>query len=131
MYTTLTISQADPRPMYLQIKEQIRHRVAVGDWKPGQEIPSIRGLAVALQVSVITIKRAYLELEHEGIIITRQGKGSFVADSIELPTELTKRELTEHLEAAMRLAQLLGLTTEQLVEHLRNIDKTVASKVKR
>ncbi len=47
MHTELTISQADPRPMYLQIVEQIRRRIAVGDWQPGQEIPSIRALAVA------------------------------------------------------------------------------------
>jgi GntR family transcriptional regulator len=126
-----TLSQTDPRPMYLQIKEQIRHRVAAGDLKPGEEIPSIRALASALQVSVITIKRAYLELEHEGVIITRQGRGSFVADSIELPTALTQRELTEHLEAAVRLAQLLGLSTEQLAEQLRSIDKALAGKVKR
>lgn len=131
MHTTLTISQADPRPMYLQIKEQIRHRVAIGDWKPGAEIPSIRALAIDLQVSVITIKRAYLELEHEGVIITRQGKGSYIADSIELPTQLTEQELQEHLEAAVRLAQLLGLSTEQLLERLRRIEATVAARVKR
>jgi GntR family transcriptional regulator len=119
MHTTITISQADPRPMYLQIKEQIRHRVAVGDWKTGEEIPSIRALAIALQVSVITIKRAYQELEYEGVIITRQGKGSFVADRIDLPTQLTERELQEHLEAAVRVAHLLGLSLEQLVERLR------------
>ena len=45
MHTELTISQADPRPMYLQIIEQVRRRIAVGDWLPGQEIPSIRALA--------------------------------------------------------------------------------------
>jgi GntR family transcriptional regulator len=117
--------------MYLQIKDQIRHLVAVGEWKQGTEIPSIRALAIALQVSVITIKRAYLELEHEGVILTRQGKGSFVADTVELPTELTQRELTEHLEAAVRLAQLLGLSAEALVERLRGIHKTVVGKVKR
>ena len=63
MHTELTISQADPRPMYLQILEQIRRRIAVGDWRPGQEIPSIRALAAATRVSVITVKRAFLELE--------------------------------------------------------------------
>jgi GntR family transcriptional regulator len=127
----LTISQADPRPMYLQIKEQIRHRVAVGEWQRGEEIPSIRALAIALQVSVITIKRAYLELEHEGVIVTRQGKGSFVADTIELPAKLKERELEEHLEAAVRLAVLLGLSTEDLVVRVRKTDKTERSKGRR
>jgi len=74
MHSELTISQADPRPMYLQIIEQVRRRIAVGDWGPGQEIPSIRALAVSTRVSVITVKRAYLELEHAGVIVTRHGK---------------------------------------------------------
>ena len=65
--------------MYLQIMEQIKQRITVGDWAEGQPIPSIRQLAVDLQVSVITVKRAYLELEREGVIVTQQGKGSHVA----------------------------------------------------
>ena len=80
MYSGINISQTDARPMYLQILEQIRARVAAGDWPPGKELPSIRALAAALNVSVITIKRAYLDLESEGVIVTRHGKGSFVAD---------------------------------------------------
>ena len=77
--TSIVISQTDGRPMYLQIMEQIRQRVGMGEWKPGEQIPSIRALAIALQVSVITVKRAYLELEREGVIVTQHGKGSIVA----------------------------------------------------
>jgi len=120
MNTDLTISQTDPRPMYLQIKEQIQQRVAMGDWVSGQEIPSIRALAVATRVSVITVKRAYLELEREGVILTRQGKGSFVSDGAQLPTTLQERELDGHLEAAVHIGRLLGLSEEQLAERLRN-----------
>ena len=79
MHSDLVISQSDGRPMYLQIMEQVKQRVAVGDWAPGDEIPSIRQLAMALRVSVITIKRAYLELEREGVIVTQHGKGSIIA----------------------------------------------------
>jgi GntR family transcriptional regulator len=68
MHNQFVISQTDPRPMYLQVKEQIRHRVAVGELKSGDEIPSIRALAAQIRVSVITIKRAYFELELEGVI---------------------------------------------------------------
>jgi len=70
MHSDIVISQTDSRPMYLQIMEQVKQRVAVGDWAAGEEIPSIRQLAVALRVSVITVKRAYLELEREGVILT-------------------------------------------------------------
>jgi GntR family transcriptional regulator len=119
MHSDLTIAHADRRPMYLQIVEQIRHRIAVGDWQPGQEIPSIRALAVATQVSVITVKRAYLELERAGVIVTRQGKGSFVADNVDLGVQLKHEELDEHLRAAADIGRHLGLTTEELIERLR------------
>lgn len=119
MHTILTISQADRRPMYLQIMEQIRHRVAVGDWAPGQEIPSIRALAVDLCVSVITVKRAYLELEREGVIVTRQGRGSFVADDVRLGTQLQEQELDTHLDAAIEAARRLGLDADALEARLR------------
>ena len=79
MPSNFTLSQSDKRPIYLQIMEQIKQRVAVGDWAEGQPIPSIRQLAVDLQVSVITVKRAYLELEREGVIVAQQGKGCRVA----------------------------------------------------
>jgi GntR family transcriptional regulator len=106
--------------MYLQIMEQIRHRVAIGDWKPGHELPSIRALAVATQVSVITVKRAYLELERDGVIVTRQGKGSFVAEDVDLSTQLKHEELDEHLRAAVEIGKQLGLTTDGLATRLRD-----------
>lgn len=121
MNTVLTISQADGRPMYLQIMEQIRHRVAVGDWRPGQEIPSIRALAVDLRVSVITVKRAYLELEHAGVIVQRQGRGTFVAEDANLGTSLKEQELDEHLEAAAEIGALLGLDADGLEARLREV----------
>jgi GntR family transcriptional regulator len=105
--------------MYLQIIEQIRHRVAIGDWKAGHELPSIRALAVSTQVSVITVKRAYLELERDGVIVTRQGKGSFVAEDVDLGTQLKHEELDQHLRAAAEIGKHLGLTTDGLVDRLR------------
>ena len=119
MHSDLLISQTDGRPMYLQIKEQIKLKVAVGDWATGQEIPSIRQLAIALRVSVITVKRAYLELEREGVILTQQGKGSVVAPDSGLSPRLHEEELAGHLEQAARLGDLLGLTTEELASRLQ------------
>src|ERR1700678_1793787 len=113
MHSSLVISQSDGRPLYLQIMEQIKQRVAVGDWAAGQEIPSIRQLAVALRVSVITVKRAYLELEREGVIVTQHGKGSMVAADPDLSPRLYEEELAEHLDQAARLGALLGLRPEE------------------
>ena len=117
----LLISQADRRPMYLQIIEQIRRRIAVGDWPPGYELPSIRALAASVQVSVITVKRAYLELERDGVIVTRQGKGSFVAERAGLSTDLRRAELDEHLESAAAVGRSLGFTAGELAARLRDI----------
>ncbi len=119
MYSGINISQTDARPMYLQIMEQIRARIAAGDWPPGKELPSIRALAAALNVSVITIKRAYLDLENEGVIVTRHGKGSFVAEVNGLAGELQEEQLEEHLTARRRDRPILGLSEEDLAARLR------------
>jgi GntR family transcriptional regulator len=110
----ITLSQTDPRALYLQVIEQIQRRVAVGDLPPGTELPSIRQLAAELSVSVITIKRAYLELEREGIITTRQGKGSVVSDQPGLQSSIAQKELSEHLDQAAQLGSLLGLSKTEM-----------------
>jgi len=112
------ISQTDPRPLYLQVMEQVQRRVAVGDLPPGTELPSIRHLASELQVSVITIKRAYLELERDGVITTRQGKGSVVADRPNLQASIKVRELESHLAGAADMGLLLGLSKTELQKRL-------------
>ncbi len=119
MHSDIVISQSDARPMYLQIMEQIKQRIAVGDWPRGKEIPSIRQLAVALCVSVITVKRAYLELEREGVIVTQHGKGSIVAPDPGLGQRLYDEELAQHIEQAARLGALLGVGPEELADRLQ------------
>jgi GntR family transcriptional regulator len=119
MNGAFAISQSDKRPMYLQIMEQIKQRIAVGDWAEGQAIPSIRQLAADLEVSVITVKRAYLELEREGVIVTQQGKGSRVASDAGLGARLREQELEQHLEQATRIAAQLGIRSRELEERLR------------
>jgi GntR family transcriptional regulator len=105
--------------MYLQIMEQVKQRVAVGDWPVGQPIPSIRQLAVDTGVSVITVKRAYLELEREGVIVTRQGKGSFIASDSPVGVRIWEHELAQQLEQAARSAALLGLSPQDLEKRIR------------
>lgn len=119
MRDSFAISQADKRPMYLQIIEQIKQRIAVGDWSPGQTIPSIRQLAVDIGVSVITVKRAYLELEREGVIVTHHGRGSFVSADSEVGTHIREQQLTQQLEQAARSAALLGISQRDLEKRIR------------
>jgi GntR family transcriptional regulator len=120
MNSSIVISQSDGRPMYLQIMEQIKQKVAVGEWGPGEEIPSIRVMAMALRVSAITVKRAYLELEREGVIVTQHGKGSIVATDPGLGPRLYDQEFEEHLEQVVRIGTLLGLSGKQMALRLHD-----------
>ncbi|MBZ0114115.1 MAG: GntR family transcriptional regulator [Thermoanaerobaculia bacterium] len=104
--------------MYQQIMEQIVQRIAVGDWLPNAALPSIRQLATEIKVSVITVKRAYLELEREGVIVTQQGKGSWVSGEMDQQT-LQREELTRHLERAGKLAKSLGISADELLDLLK------------
>jgi len=128
MESLFVISQSDKRPLYLQIMDQIKRRIAAGDWAEGQSIPSTRQLAADLQVSVITVKRAYLELEREGVIVTHQGKGSRIASTPGLAGRLREDELQEHLEKATRIALELGLRPRELEKRLRDAGDRIAER---
>lgn len=106
-------------PLYQQIVNQIKQRIAVEEWAAGDEIPSIRQLAADLRVSVITVKRAYLELEREGLIVTQQGKGSFVAPDVAIGPQIFEQEMIGHLEEAARLGTTIGMSDREIVSRLR------------
>jgi GntR family transcriptional regulator len=115
----LFLSSNDSVPMYSQIMEQILAKVLAGDWGPGHALPSIRELASASKVSVITVKRAYMELEHAGVIVTRQGKGSFVAETQELPRQLAQQEFDTHVAGLLGAASKLGLSAQEILQRIR------------
>lgn len=121
MHSWIVLSQADPRPLYTQVIEQVKRRVAVCDLSPGAELPSIRQLASDLKVSVITIKRAYLELEREGVIITRHGKGSLVADNPGLQSSVQEQEMRDHLKRAVSLGLLLGKSKTEMQRRIAEV----------
>lgn len=100
--------------MYQQIVDQLTAKVMAGDWVAGQSLPSIRELAAASRVSVITVRRAYEELERAGVIDTRQGKGSVVAERADLPMALLREELQRQFEALLAIAARLGLSAPEL-----------------
>lgn len=110
----LLLSASDPRPMYQQIADQITARVMAGDWRPGQSLPSIRELAATSGVSVITVKRAYEDLERSGVITTRHGKGSVVAERPDHARGLLDHHLDLQLTEATATAARLGLSRDGL-----------------
>ncbi len=118
----MILSQADRRPIYVQIMDEISRRVALGDWAPGHRLPSIRELAAELKVSVITVKRAYLELERAGVIVTQQGRGSFVSERLNVD-DVRQEELERAVEHAVRLGRAMGLEHDDLVALLEQFNR--------
>ena len=113
---TIWIDNQGDCPIYEQIVRQLREQILAGALPAGEALPSIRGLAKDLRVSVITTKRAYEELESEGWIFTLPGKGSFVAETRhEQQMETILAEIREHLRQARRLAAVCGIGERELL----------------
>lgn len=116
----ILISNSSNEPIYEQISNQIKAMILKGDLKEGDMLPSIRGLAKDLQISVITTKRAYDELEREGFIESVQGKGSFVASqNKELMREMKLKIIEEKLQEVVKESNILGLSYSEVSEMLR------------
>ena len=111
----IVISNSSPDSIYEQVSKQIKAQIISGDLAEGDPLPSIRKLALELQISVITTKRAYEELEKEGFIDTVGGKGCFVAmQNKELLREKKMKTVEEILTAAVREAKKLGIHFREL-----------------
>ncbi len=120
----LFLNNQSSAPIYEQIYTQLKNQILSGELPEDTALPSIRALAKDLRISVITTKRAYEELERDGLIYTLAGKGSFVAArNQELLREEHLREIEQHFRAALQLAPACGLTVEALCEMLRVIDE--------
>ncbi|WP_019120574.1 GntR family transcriptional regulator [Brevibacillus massiliensis] len=116
----ILISNASADPIYLQIKNQIKASILNGELTPGQSLPSIRQLAKDLQISVITTKRAYEELEKEGLIDSVVGKGSFVSGANQaFIREQRLRQWEEKLIEVTQESKALGISLAELIAHLR------------
>ncbi len=122
------ISKAASGPLYQQIVDGIKRQVSEGRLPPGAPLPSFRALAEELLVSLITVKRAYEELEREGIIYRRQGLGTFVADDgdarnreakVVRAEALLREAFDEAREAGLESEEMLGLARRILTEENR------------
>jgi GntR family transcriptional regulator len=119
MPITAIISNASPKPIYLQIEECIRAAIMSGEAKAGEELPSIRRLAQDLRVSVITTKRAYDDLERELFIVTSPGRGSYVAEpNLEFVREARLREAEAHMAKAVDSGRAAGVGLSELRDML-------------
>ncbi|RJX40719.1 GntR family transcriptional regulator [Paenibacillus pinisoli] len=120
----IILSNASDEPIYGQIVRQIRSLILNSELDPGQSLPSIRQLAKDLGISVITTKRAYEELEKEGLIDSVVGKGSFVSGANpQFIREQRLKQLESKLADIVEESRSLQLTLEELFDHIRLIDQ--------
>lgn len=109
-------------PIYQQIAEQLKAEILAGKRKEGEYLPSIRGLARDLKISVITTMKAYEQLEAEGLVTAAQGKGFYVnAQDSEMLREQHLRRVEEALLEAIDAAETAGMTDAELQETLRTL----------
>lgn len=114
---TIIIDNKSGVPIYDQIYSQIKAQIIGDALRQDEALPSIRSLAKDLRISVITTKRAYEELEREGLIVTQTGRGSFVAQvSGARLREEQLRAVEAHLAQAVHAAKQGGLTAEEFME---------------
>lgn len=106
-------------PIYVQLKEAIKLAVATGKYSPGSQLPTVRQLAVELKINANTVSRVYMELESEGLIATRQGKGTFVREPARINSAVKKNILNEILDDAIIRASELGVSPGELVDALK------------
>lgn len=115
----IIISNNVGKPIYEQITSQIKAMIMSGELQAGEAIPSMRALAKSIHVSVITVQKAYEDLQRDGFIETTVGRGSFVsACNKEFIQEERQRQAEEHLQAAAEIARTGNITLEKLKELL-------------
>jgi GntR family transcriptional regulator len=112
----LHINTSSRLPLYQQLAQQIREAIARGELQPGAGLPSVRQLSAELIVNPNTVARAYTELEREGLLISRPGRGIYVAEPRnDLTRTARERRLTEQLDRWLTEAVHLGFSAEQVI----------------
>ena len=113
----IIISNSSSIPIYEQIKQAIIEKILNNELQEDEALPSIRNLAQDIKISVMTIKKAYDELENEGYIVSRQGKGTFVAPkNTELAKEQAQKEIESYMGKIVDIAEKFQIKQEEIIE---------------
>ena len=113
----MIISNSSSVPIYEQIKNSIIEQIMNDELKEDEVIPSIRNLAQDIKISVMTIKKAYDELEQEGYIISRQGKGTFVAPkNTELAKDKAQKDIEEYISKIVDISSKFNISKEEIID---------------
>jgi GntR family transcriptional regulator len=101
-------------PIYRQLVEQVRREVMLGRLGPGDQLPTLREVVDGLGINPNTVVKAYTELEHQGLVVRRQGTGTFVSSAPPASVQLAPRAVRDALFRWVRRAREAGLTSEQI-----------------
>lgn len=123
----LTLDMKGSKPIYEQIIEQIKFHVLKGRLKPGDPIPSVRKMALDLNITPGTVAKAYQELERQHIIETIRGKGTFVASNIEQGEDESRMlECKKILRSAIVELKVMGVSCEKIVDMVQELYKEMS-----
>ena len=120
----LNLDYRDPRPIYEQVKDQLRRLMVTGVLEEGEKLPSVRALASSLAINPNTIQRAYEALENEGYVYSVPGKGSFAAPNAGVD-QGRKQALLQTLDETVTELYFLGVTREELTGRMAALEEGV------
>lgn len=123
-----TIDPKNGLPIYLQLAEQVKAKIAHQELSDGDQLPTVRQMATALEINPNTVSRAYAQLEREGFLITRQGRGTFITSTSEvLSQEERRKRLSDLCRRFLMDAGRLGYTSEEALAALQGEIHTMPS----
>ena len=116
------INDASGIPVYLQLREQVLHAISRGQLKPGDQLPTVREVAVDLAINPNTVNRAYAELERDGFLTSHRGRGTFIATprSSGKPADSQKDRLYDVARRALGESRAFGFTIDDLIDAIRH-----------
>ena len=118
---SLNLDSHDPTPLYAQLERAIRVGIATGKLRAGDQLPTVRQLAVDLRINANTVARVYLALEKDGVLVTKRGVGTFIAEGTapkETHSEHRERRLSALADRFLTEATSLGYSPREVVRHL-------------
>src|SRR3954468_17278860 len=120
MNAPISIDADDPTPIYAQLDRGIRVAIATGRLRSGDQLPTVRQLAVDLRINANTVAKVYLALEREGVLATKRGVGTFITDAVPKSAHngVRERRLWALLDQLLTEAAALGYSPDEVMRHL-------------
>lgn len=120
------LNESSGIPVYLQLREQILHAISRGDLRPGDQLPTVREVAIDLSINPNTVNRAYAELERDGVLKSTRGRGTFIAPPLTSPGTSRRRDrLVDIAKRARAECEAFGFTADELASAIKRFSKTV------